>query len=519
MANTVHVGAQSNHQAAAAKVKGGRGGKKGGGRKGGGGNPIARQARQQVAFAETPIRQQIKAERAANLAKAQAQMGFSKAAAAIMQNAAPAVGDAYTNAANADAGYSRGLGSGVQAQLDQNQQQSNQFLQQMGTPQGALHSAAPVGDMSYGLQGYIPATTLQREGAGWESAAQLAPGNELHAGQQLAQQTLANDPQLASLQGELAKVAATEPDVYNKLLTTYNEQAYRRASLAQGQQRINLTAQRDAVLASQGQQRIALEGARLQQSIRQSANSNAQAWARIGISNKRLRMEMLKSEAKLKGGGFTPDELVHIKSTAANMAENLRKGGFKSDGSPDPRYPPKSYKAAFKYMVAHGIPASIAYGELKSAGYKVPAKMSDLQRVMASLAFNPQGATSTKAQQSIVNLAHQYIGTPYVYGGESPKGFDCSGFAQFLYAKAGISIPRTTYTQWTTGHSVPKRALAPGDLVFFKGSDSKGGLPGHVGIYIGDGMMIDAPHTGSNVRIESVWNFGGYMGARRYGNA
>jgi hypothetical protein len=111
----------------------------------------------------------------------------------------------------------------------------------------------------------------------------------------------------------------------------------------------------------------------------------------------------------------------------------------------------------------------------------------------------------------------QYIGTPYVWGGESPKGFDCSGFAQYLYGKAGIRIPRTTYTQWQTGHSVPQGQLQPGDLVFFRGSDSKGGLPGHVGVYIGNGMMIDAPHTGASVRTERVDTFGGYMGARRYG--
>lgn len=126
------------------------------------------------------------------------------------------------------------------------------------------------------------------------------------------------------------------------------------------------------------------------------------------------------------------------------------------------------------------------------------------------------------AGAQIVNAARSYIGTPYVYGGESPKGFDCSGFAQFLYGHAGVKIPRTTYTQWTAsnGHAVPQGELQPGDLVFFKGSDAKtvNGklLPGHVGIYIGGGKMIDAPHTGASVRVESVGSFGGYMGARRY---
>jgi cell wall-associated NlpC family hydrolase len=118
---------------------------------------------------------------------------------------------------------------------------------------------------------------------------------------------------------------------------------------------------------------------------------------------------------------------------------------------------------------------------------------------------------------SIVSEARSFLGTPYLWGGTTPRGFDCSGFAQYLYGKAGISIPRTTYTQWQTGMSVGKNQLQPGDLVFFKGGDSRGGLPGHVGVYIGHGMMIDEPHTGSHARVESVHNFGGYMGARRYG--
>ena len=509
---------------------GGKGGKKGGGRRGGrgGGNPLAlaaqQQARAQILAAEMPIEQQIKAEKQANLAKARAQMGFAKAAAAIMQQAAPAVGDAYTGAANSDAGYSRALGSGTQALLDQNAQQSNDFLTKMGTPAGALTHAAPVGDVAYGLQGYIPATTLQREGAAWESAAQLAPGNELHAGQQGAAATLANDPQLASLQGDLAKIAGTEPSVYSQLLHQFVGENQAQQRIGQGQQRIGIERFRAQTAAQQGQERIALEGARLQQSIRQSAQSNAQAWARIGISQKRLKMEAAKTQAKLNTGGFTPDELVHIKDQAANMAFSLHSGGKNSDGTPDPTRPPRNYKYALNYMVAHGIPLTIALDELKRAGYRTPSKG------MATSFFNSIGmaagggrggplgsAVASGAAGRIVSLAHEYLGTPYVWGGESPKGFDCSGFAQYLYAKVGISIPRTTYTQWTTGHAVSKRNLQPGDLVFFRGSDARGGLPGHVGIYIGDGMMIDAPHTGSSVRIESVFNFGGYMGARRYG--
>lgn len=141
-----------------------------------------------------------------------------------------------------------------------------------------------------------------------------------------------------------------------------------------------------------------------------------------------------------------------------------------------------------------------------------------------TLATGPQGQkiqlqmpkNVTPAIRSIINGAVEYLGTPYAWGGESPSGFDCSGLAQYLYSKVGVQIPRTTYEQFQTGTSVPKGQLQAGDLVFFKGSDSKGGLPGHVGIYIGGGQMINAPHTGDVVKVQSVNGFGGYAGARRY---
>lgn len=508
-----------------AVAKGGRG--KGGGKgRGGGLAGLAAQAtRAQIAAAEAPIQEQIKAEKAANLQRAQQQMGFAKAAAAIMQQAAPAIGNAYANAANSDAGYARALGTAVQAPITQSVDQNNAFLTKMGTPTGGLGTAAPVGDVSYGLEGYIPATSLQREGAAWESQAQLAPGNLLHAGQQQAAETLGNDPTLASLQGDLAKLAATQPEVYQKLLSAYQSERDKQIGLRQSQQRIGIESFRAQTSAQQGQERIGIA----QQNANTSAERAAQtafnenrnykiALKRLGIAQRKEQISALASQAKLNSGGFTPDELTHIKNTAANMAVALF-NGTKGD-STHPPSPKANYRFAMKYMITHGIPPTIADHELRAAGYRkgdgrgTPPEPLRLQGVGGA----PLGAGGDSvAAQKIVGLAHQYLGTPYVYGGESPKGFDCSGFAQFLYAQAGIHIPRTSETQWESGSKVGKNQLQPGDLVFFKGSDSVGGLPGHVGVYIGDGMMIDAPHTGARVRVESVYGFPGYMGARRYG--
>ena len=112
-----------------------------------------------------------------------------------------------------------------------------------------------------------------------------------------------------------------------------------------------------------------------------------------------------------------------------------------------------------------------------------------------------------------VGIAERYLGTPYVYGGASPSGFDCSGLVMYVYAQLGVSLPHYTVAQYNYSDSVsvPRSQLEPGDLVFFAGL-------GHVGIYVGNGQFIHAPHTGSVVRIDSLsggWYSSEYDGAKR----
>jgi peptidoglycan DL-endopeptidase CwlO len=117
----------------------------------------------------------------------------------------------------------------------------------------------------------------------------------------------------------------------------------------------------------------------------------------------------------------------------------------------------------------------------------------------------PTGGTGAGHPQA-ASIALQYLGVPYVWGGASPSGFDCSGLVMYVYAQLGISLPHYTVAQWDA--TEPISSPAPGDLVFFNGL-------GHVGIYIGGGRFVDAPHTGSVVRIDSISGFGSYDGARR----
>jgi peptidoglycan DL-endopeptidase CwlO len=111
-----------------------------------------------------------------------------------------------------------------------------------------------------------------------------------------------------------------------------------------------------------------------------------------------------------------------------------------------------------------------------------------------------------------VGIAEQYIGTPYVWGGASPSGFDCSGLVMYVYGKLGVSLPHYTVSQYNYPNAVhvPRSALQPGDLVFFAGL-------GHVGIYIGNNEFIHAPHPGASVEIDTMtgWYSSEYYGATR----
>jgi cell wall-associated NlpC family hydrolase len=131
----------------------------------------------------------------------------------------------------------------------------------------------------------------------------------------------------------------------------------------------------------------------------------------------------------------------------------------------------------------------------------------------ASFATGLSSFVPTGASGGVVSIAAQYLGVPYVWAGATPRGFDCSGLVQYVFAQVGISLPHNTVAQWhdPSAVSVPREALQPGDLVFFNGLD-------HVGIYIGNGYFIDAPHTGTVVRIDSLsqgWYASDYDGAKR----
>ena len=124
-----------------------------------------------------------------------------------------------------------------------------------------------------------------------------------------------------------------------------------------------------------------------------------------------------------------------------------------------------------------------------------------------------KGNASTSAQK-IIATGKKYIGVPYVWGGSTPNGFDCSGFVQYVFRQHGISLPRTSAQQYTVGTAVSKSARIPGDLVFF---NTSGSGVSHLGIYIGNGEFLHAS-TSKGVTVSllsnSYWAVR-YVGAKR----
>ncbi len=124
------------------------------------------------------------------------------------------------------------------------------------------------------------------------------------------------------------------------------------------------------------------------------------------------------------------------------------------------------------------------------------------------------GPLSPALDGSVVQHALHYLGVPYLWGGTSAAGLDCSGLVWLAYHEIGISLPRTAQVQYEASARLSKDELQPGDLVFFWATDGVQWVS-HVGMYVGQGQMVDAPTTGAVVRVEPV--FTGYWGAHYYG--
>ena len=173
-----------------------------------------------------------------------------------------------------------------------------------------------------------------------------------------------------------------------------------------------------------------------------------------------------------------------------------------------------SIKGEIAHLIALQHARALAQAQAAQAQLQAAQQQQSLAlqgTAVGASASTPDGTVAPPSQYSgAAGIAMRYLGVPYVWGGASPAGFDCSGLVMYVFAQLGVSLPHYTGAQWNMGVPVARGDLQPGDLVFFDGL-------GHVGIYIGGGQFIHAPHTGTVVQISSLsgWYAATYVGARR----
>jgi uncharacterized protein YycO len=193
------------------------------------------------------------------------------------------------------------------------------------------------------------------------------------------------------------------------------------------------------------------------------------------------------------------------------------------DGIASVYEPADAIAGAAKYLLTAGVQtdpsgAIFAYNHLQSyvqsvlywAGIYAGGNYSVVSAQLPSAGCGgtsttlPDAAAPNQAVAAAISFAEQQLGKPYLWGGTGPDAYDCSGLVMMAYRAAGIDIPRVSQDQWKFGPRVPTSQAEPGDLVFFAGSDGTPTSPGHVGLVIGNGQMIEAYATGTPIRIARI---------------
>ena len=181
-------------------------------------------------------------------------------------------------------------------------------------------------------------------------------------------------------------------------------------------------------------------------------------------------------------------------AAAPVAAPSFGKLSFTAVEKPPPPPPPPAPTEAASESASSGSSSSGSSGSSSSGSASSSAPKADRPQRVAS--------------GGVLDVAASLTGIPYVYGGSTPAGFDCSGYTQYVFAQVGISLGRTTHAQYAQTYAVSDPR--PGDLVFYGGSS-----PWHVGIYAGNGMMYDSPRTGKSTSLRPL--FSGSPEIRRIG--
>ncbi len=207
-------------------------------------------------------------------------------------------------------------------------------------------------------------------------------------------------------------------------------------------------------------------------------------------------------------GGATAAHAAPVDSDAAKKLSTVDLGALTDQARTALEAAPViTVDADAKVSVERVTPKIVAKAEIKAAPEPeavrevAPSRSGERTAIGSSSASTESAATPAAAPASakgstIVSIASRYVGVPYVSGGSTPSGFDCSGFTSYVYAQAGISLPRSSSAQRYAGTVVSRADAQPGDIIW---------TPGHIGIYAGGNTQIDAPRPGKTIQFRNIW--------------
>lgn len=329
-----------------------------------------------------------------------------------------------------------------------------------------------------------------KQGAAIAAAALLAGGLAAYGGVAAAQP----DPTITQVQAQVNKLQSQSDQVGNQYDSVTQQLAAAKAKLA-------------AVQRTEGgdQQRFLAARAALRQvavgSFEEHNQSSAMALLSSGDPATVLRQASLLQEmARIHG-----QQAARFESAASQVV--TAQAQFQRTAAGIAQL--QSQLAAKKRQLGKLLSQSQATLDSLNLQQQQQVAASTIGAGGITSATDPLG-TGTPALKAVA-FAYAQLGKPYQWGGTGPNSFDCSGLMQAAWASAGVSIPRDTFEQWSALPHVAKASLQPGDIVFFESE-------GHDGMYVGNGMIIDAPRTGEVIRmvaLDSDWYAQNYDGAVR----